>query len=88
MLPMIWSDPALARDVIEYSAEEQPAGTGAVPYGMLSLCRRFDLGTSDDMDQWLLWAASEYVLATRDLAFLKQEVPYWGVPCLGPSGIT
>jgi hypothetical protein len=78
MLPMIWADPALARDVIEYSAEEQPAGTGAVPYGVLSLCRRFDLGTSDDMDQWLLWAASEYVLATRDFAFLKQQVPYWG----------
>ncbi|HUE26869.1 MAG TPA: hypothetical protein VMP89_08860, partial [Solirubrobacteraceae bacterium] len=47
------------------------------PYGMLSLCRRFDLGTSDDMDQWLLWATSEYVLSTRDFAFLKQQVPYW-----------
>ena len=78
VLPMIWSDPALARDVIDYSAGEQPAGTGAVPYGMLSLCRRFDLGTSDDMDQWLLWAASEYVLSTRDYAFLKDVVPYWG----------
>ncbi|HUE26313.1 MAG TPA: hypothetical protein VMP89_06030, partial [Solirubrobacteraceae bacterium] len=77
MLPMIWSDPALAREVIEYSAEEQPAATGAVPYGMLSLCRRFDLGTSDDMDQWLLWATSEYVLSTRDFAFLKHQVPYW-----------
>src|SRR5437899_2992928 len=39
MLPMIWSDPALARDVIKYSAEEQPNGLGMVPYGRLSLCR-------------------------------------------------
>jgi Glycosyl hydrolase 36 superfamily, catalytic domain/Glycosyltransferase family 36 len=76
-LPMIWSDPALARDVIAYSAQEQPAGTGAIPYGMLSLCRRFDLGTADDLDQWLLWTAAEYALSTRDFAFLQQQLPYY-----------
>jgi hypothetical protein len=78
LLPMIWSDPALAREVIAYSAQEQPAVTGAMPYGVLSLCRRFDLGTANDSDQWLLWAASEYVLSTRDFAFLEQQVPYYG----------
>jgi cellobiose phosphorylase len=76
-LPMIWSDPALARDVIAYSAQEQPAGTGSIPYGMLSMCRRFDLGTADDLDQWLLWAAAEYALSTRDFAFLQQQLPYY-----------
>ncbi|HEY2398510.1 MAG TPA: hypothetical protein VGH78_05905 [Solirubrobacteraceae bacterium] len=76
-LPMIWSDPALARDVIAYSAQEQPAGTGAIPYGMLSLCRRFDLGTADDLDQWLLWTTAEYALATRDFGFLSQQLPYY-----------
>jgi hypothetical protein len=77
-LPMIWSDPALARDVIAYSAQEQPAGSGAIPYGMLSQCRRFDLGTADDLDQWLLWASSEYVLSTREFGFLAQQTPYFG----------
>ncbi|HEY2437729.1 MAG TPA: hypothetical protein VGH93_11155, partial [Solirubrobacteraceae bacterium] len=77
-LPMIWTDPALTRDVIAYSAEEQPAVGGAIPYGLLSVCRRFDLGTSDDLDQWLLWASAEYALSTRDLAFLKQQVPFAG----------
>jgi hypothetical protein len=76
-LPMIWSDPALARDVIAYSAQEQPAGTGAIPYGMLSLCRRFDLGTADDLDQWLLWTAAEYALSTRDFSFLQQRIPFY-----------
>jgi hypothetical protein len=76
-LPMIWSDPALARDVIAYSAQEQPAGSGAIPYGMLSMCRRFDLGTADDLDQWLLWTAAEYALSSRDFAFLKQQLPYY-----------
>ena len=76
-LPMIWSDPSLARDVIAYSAQEQPAAGGAIPYGMLGLCRRFDLGTSDDLDQWLLWATAEYVLSTRDFALLQQQIPYY-----------
>ena len=76
MLPMIFADPRLAREVISYSAEEQPMAGGAIPYGLLSLCRRFDLGTSDDLDQWLLWASAEYALSTRDFAFLSQPVPY------------
>jgi hypothetical protein len=77
MLPMIWSDPGLARDVIQYSAQEQPAGTGAMPYAVISMCRRYDLGTSDDLDQWLLWGTAEYVLATRDWGFLNKQVPYY-----------
>jgi hypothetical protein len=77
MLPMIWSDPGLAREVIEYSAQEQPAGTGAIPYALISMCRRYDLGTSDDLDQWLLWGTAEYVLATRDWGLLNKQIPYY-----------
>jgi hypothetical protein len=76
MLPMVYSDPALARDVLVYSAQEQPEGGGQIPYAMLELCKRFDLGTSDDLDLWLLWAASEYGLASRDLGFFDQPVRY------------
>jgi hypothetical protein len=32
-----------------------------------------------DQEMWLLWLASEYVLATRDLAFLDEEVPTYPV---------
>jgi hypothetical protein len=77
MLPMIWSDPWLARQVIEYSAHEQPVGSGAVPYALISGCRRYDLGTSNDLDQWLLWGAAEYVLETHDYGFLKTQIPYY-----------
>jgi hypothetical protein len=77
MLPMIWADPSLARQVIEYSAKEQPEVGGQIPYALISLCRRYDLGTSDDLDQWLLWGAAEYVLATRDWGFLKERIPYY-----------
>jgi hypothetical protein len=77
MLPMIVSDPWLARQVIQYSAHEQPAGTGAIPYALISGCRRYDLGTSDDLDQWLEWGTAEYVLSTRDYSFLNTQIPYY-----------
>ena len=77
MLPMIWADPWLARQVIEYSAHEQPAVGGAVPYALISGCRRYDLGTSDDLDLWLLWGAAEYVMATKDYGFLNTQIPYY-----------
>src|SRR5205085_1988930 len=100
MLPMIWSDPALARDVIKYSAEEQPNGLGMVPYGRLSLCRRFDLGASDDLDMWLLRSAAELADAvgdpafaaplrtagTRDLGVVKQQAVAGGWFARGYSG--
>jgi hypothetical protein len=88
MLPMIWADPWLARQVIEYSAHEQPVGTGAAPYALISGCRRYDLGTSDDLDQWLLWGTAEYVLSTRDFAFLNTEIPFYGDPPTHAGGGT
>ncbi len=77
MLPMIWAEPWLARQVIDYSAREQPSGGGQIPYALISLCRRYDLGTSDDLDLWLLWSTAEYALATRDWRFLGQRIPYY-----------
>jgi len=76
MLPMIYTDPSLARDTLLYSASEQPHVGGQIPYAMLSLCKPLDLGTSDDLDLWLLWAASEYGLATRDLGFFDRRIRY------------
>jgi hypothetical protein len=52
--------------------------SGQLPYALISMCRRYDLGTSDDLDMWLLWGAAEYVLATRDWGFLNQQIPYYG----------
>ncbi|MGH7855889.1 MAG: GH36-type glycosyl hydrolase domain-containing protein, partial [Candidatus Binatia bacterium] len=78
LLPMIFAAPELAREVIRYSAMEQPAGNGFLPYAMLHLGRRFDLGSSDDLDFWLIFAVTEYVLATRDFAFLDEVIPFYG----------
>ena len=77
-LPMIYAEPELAREVLRYSFQQQPPDTGALPYGMGPMCTRLDIGTSNDLDFWLLLTLSEYVLATRDVGFLDEEIPYRG----------
>ena len=78
LLPMIYAEPSLARDVLLYSLQQQAAGTGSIAYGMGPMCTPLDLGSSNDLDFWLIQAVSEYVLATRDLGFLDRRVPYLG----------
>ncbi len=80
ILPILYSDPELAREILIYSIQFQPPGAAAdaqLPYGTGPFCERIDLGTSDDLDFWLLNAATEYGLATRDLAFFKQQVKFY-----------
>jgi hypothetical protein len=78
ILPMIYSDPELAREILEYSVSLQPTPPAAQnPYGMGPLCQRVDLGTSDDLDFWLLLGASAYGLGTRDTHFFDTEIPYF-----------
>jgi hypothetical protein len=76
MLPLIYADRPLARDVLIYSAQEQPPAVGQIPYALIEDCRRFDLGSSDDLDVWLLWSAAEYGLASRDLGFFSRPVRF------------
>ena len=44
MLPMVYARPALARDVLRYSAREQPAGGGQIAYGTVALLHALDAG--------------------------------------------
>jgi hypothetical protein len=76
VMPLIYADPYLVREVLAYSAQEQTNQTGAIPYGIIEGCVRFDLGTSDDLDVWLMLTAAEYGLATRDLRVFDQPVRF------------
>ena len=40
-----------------------------LPYGSTGLCKAYNLGKSDDLDFWCIWAAAKYGLATRDMNF-------------------
>jgi len=82
VMPFIYTDPGLVREVIRYTLKSiLPDGT--VPYGM---CGHGAIMTSpflsDDLELWLIWTLSEYILATKDLSVLHERVtpyPYKGV---------
>lgn len=78
MLPMVYAAPEIAREVLRYSFQQQTPETGVMPYGMVAPCQRLDIGASNDLDFWLLLSTVEYVLGTRDLAFLDEPIPYDG----------
>jgi len=78
LLPMVYSDPELAREILKYAVSLQPPPPAAqFPYGVGPLCEPVDLGTSDDLDFWLLLAAGAYGLGTRDTSFFNTELPYY-----------
>ena len=74
VLPLIWADPELTRETIRYSATEQRSTLGFLPYSLTEMCRPSEHGTSADLDLWLLLAAAEYGLATRDLPFFGERL--------------
>ncbi len=76
-VPLAYQAPDLARRAIVYSAQFQPT-TLQLPYGSTSLCQAYQLGQSDDFDFWLMWAAANYGLATRDVAFFDTPVRFYG----------
>jgi len=75
-MPFIFSDPELAKEVLRYTLSEVRPD-GSIPYGVVGhgMPMPTSSDNSSDMPMWLIWAASEYVLATRDLKFLGWDVP-------------
>jgi len=83
-LPFLFSDPDIVKTVLRYTLKEVRPD-GSIPYGMVGhgVVAPMVSDNSSDMPLWLLWTASEYVLATRDTAFLDLEIPTW--PLYGPT---
>jgi hypothetical protein len=77
-VPITYMDPALARQILVYSAQFQPQATLQFPYGSSSRCQAYTLGQSDDLDFWFMWAAATYGLTTRDVGFFDQSVHFYG----------
>jgi hypothetical protein len=87
VLPFIFSDPEIVKEVLRYTFREVRPD-GSIPYGIVGhgmpMPTTFD--NSSDLPMWLLWVTSEYVLATRDVAFLDSPVvPIYGVRAQGET---
>lgn len=79
MPPMTYADPSLAREILRYSLALQPAQAGPLPYfpyGIGPLCSDANLGTSGDLDVWLLMAAAQYGLGSRDTRFFDERLAF------------
>jgi hypothetical protein len=76
-LPLIYLEPQAARDVITYYFRAMK-NTGELAYATAGYGAWKPMGFSpSDSGLWLLWAAAEYVNATRDFAFLEAEHDYY-----------
>jgi hypothetical protein len=76
-LPFIFSNPEIVRSVIRYTSKEIQAD-GSIPYGIVgSGVPMPAIFHPSDQEMWLLWTASEYVLATRDKSFLDDRIPIY-----------
>ena len=75
-LPFVFSDPEIVRSILRYTLKEV-RDDGSIPYAIVGhgAVAPIISDKSSDLPLWLLWTASEYVLATRDLDFLNEKIP-------------
>ena len=82
-LPFVYSRPEIVKEVLRYTLKEV-LPDGEIPYGVTGHGMRMAVPfRPSDQELWLLWLASEYVLATRDTEFLDEELPTF--PLYGPK---
>jgi len=73
-LPLIYTRPAVVKEILRYTLKEV-LPDGEIPYGIVGHGMRMVAPyRPSDLELWLLWLASEYVLATRDSVFLDEEI--------------
>jgi hypothetical protein len=82
-LSFIYSTPEIVKEVLRYTLKEV-LPDGEIPYAVTGRGMRMAVPfRPSDQELWLLWLASEYVLATRDVAFLDEVLPTF--PLYGPK---
>ena len=87
-LPLVETRPAMAASVLRYTLKGMmptwhtidPDKIVNLPYGLAGSGVYSSAGNlkPDDMELYVLLLASEYLLATRDLALLEERVSYYG----------
>jgi len=84
-LPLVFGESSLAKQVLRYTLKSQHAD-GSLPYGIVGHGMPMPaFFLPSDLDLWLLWLASEYVLATRDRKFLDEQLPTYPLDTGGPE---
>ncbi|MFX0045305.1 MAG: GH36-type glycosyl hydrolase domain-containing protein [Candidatus Hermodarchaeota archaeon] len=79
VLPFVFSQPEIVKTIIRYTLKTVTP-EGDIPYGIAGSGMYMPAPWKpSDQPLWLLWLASEYVLATRDMAFLDEMISTYPV---------
>ncbi|MFX0075497.1 MAG: GH36-type glycosyl hydrolase domain-containing protein, partial [Candidatus Hermodarchaeota archaeon] len=80
-LPFVYTDPSIVKNVIRYTLKTTRKN-GEIPWGITGCGQILPIPLKpSDQGLWLLWLVSEYVLGTRDVEFLDEEISRY--PCYG-----
>jgi hypothetical protein len=72
--PFIFNNPRIVREHIRYTLKMMRQD-GEIPYGITGFGHYVPVEFKpSDHELWLLWLASEYVLATKDIDFLNEKI--------------
>ncbi|MFX1503472.1 MAG: GH36-type glycosyl hydrolase domain-containing protein, partial [Promethearchaeota archaeon] len=75
VLPFIFCEPKIVKEIIRYILKTVKED-GEIPYGVTGNGMIIPLPIyPSDLELWVLWVTSEYILATRDKDFLKEVIP-------------
>ena len=78
-LPFIYTQPEIVKEILRYIMKTINKD-GQIPYGITGSGMIMPAPFKpSDLELWLLWLASEYVLATRDKNFLEEEIPTYPI---------
>lgn len=89
LVPTIYFKPELAKENLRYVMKTTEK-SGRIYYAAIGSGLLTGVGIHEnpsDLDLFFLWGLSEYLLATRDFAFLDEVVPYYGEPVTPQSRV-
>lgn len=80
-LPFIYTDPNIVKNIIRYTLKTVKKN-GEIPWGITGSGQILPIPLKpSDQGLWLLWLISEYILGTRDVDILDEELTRY--PCYG-----
>ncbi len=75
VMPFIYSQPKIVKEIIKYTLKTVDK-EGKIPYGITGSGAILPVPIKpSDLEMWLLWLVSEYVLITRDKDILDEILP-------------
>ncbi|MFX0143676.1 MAG: GH36-type glycosyl hydrolase domain-containing protein, partial [Candidatus Hodarchaeota archaeon] len=79
VLPFIYCSPKIVKEIIRYILKTVKED-GGIPYGITGYGMTIPLPIyPSDLELWLLWVISEYILATKDFQFLDEVIPTYPI---------